>query len=149
MHRALLRRVHARRLSTVPQHAQCVVIGGGIIGTSTAYHLANRGWTDVVLLERHALTAGTTWHAAGLVTHIKHSEAMIAMVKYSRDLFARLEASETDQVGWHQVGCRTSASCAVAPRRLCVARHVVYRAPPGFFERMSRVLIGRRSSGGA
>ena len=59
--------MHARRLSTVPQHAQCVVIGGGIIGTSTAYHLAKRGWTDVVLLERHALTAGTTWHAAGLM----------------------------------------------------------------------------------
>ena len=65
MHRAL--RVHARRLSTVPKQAQCVVIGGGVIGASTAYHLAKRGWTDVVLLERHALTAGTTWHAAGLM----------------------------------------------------------------------------------
>ncbi len=55
-------------------------------------------------LEQNTLTSGSTWHAAGLVTHIKHSEAMIAMVKYSRDLFARLEASETDQVGWHQTG---------------------------------------------
>jgi len=104
MHRALLRRVHARRLSTVPKQAQCVVIGGGIIGTSTAYHLAKRGWTDVVLLERHALTAGTTWHAAGLmVTFGSLSSTSTEWRKYSKSLYQSLEAETGQSTGF--LGC--------------------------------------------
>ena len=52
---------------SLPRHARVVIVGGGVIGTSTAYHLALMGWQDIVLLERHQLTAGTTWHAAGLI----------------------------------------------------------------------------------
>jgi 4-methylaminobutanoate oxidase (formaldehyde-forming) len=74
-----------------------VVVGGGIIGTSVAYHLAAAGWKDVVLLERDRLTSGTTWHAAGLmVTFGSTSETSTEMRKYSRDLYRRLEA-ETGQ----------------------------------------------------
>ena len=74
MNSALLRGARALRAAPtrgfaapVPKHARVTVIGGGVIGTSTAYHLAKRGWTDVVLLERSGLTSGTTWHAAGLM----------------------------------------------------------------------------------
>ena len=95
--RRALRRLSSSAQQTVPQHAQCVVIGGGIIGTSTAYHLAKRGWTDVVLLERHALTAGTTWHAAGLmVTFGSLSSTSTDWRKYSKSLYQSLEA-ETGQ----------------------------------------------------
>src|SRR5499425_2027577 len=77
----------------IPGHARVVVVGGGIIGTSVAYHLALMGWKDIVLLERDRLTSGTTWHAAGLmVTFGSTSETSTEMRKYSRDLYARLEA---------------------------------------------------------
>ena len=83
--------------SGVPSHARAVVVGGGIIGTSVAYHLALMGWRDIVLLERDRLTSGTTWHAAGLmVTFGSTSETSTEMRKYSRDLYRRLE-SETGQ----------------------------------------------------
>lgn len=83
-----------------------VVVGGGVIGTSVAYHLARQGWArDVVLLERDRLTSGTTWHAAGLmVTFGSMSHTSTRMRQYTRDLYARLE-SETDQsTGLAQVG---------------------------------------------
>ena len=77
----------------LPQRARVVVVGGGIIGCSVAYHLAHMGWKDVVLLERDRLTSGTTWHAAGLmVTFGSTSETSTEMRKYTRDLYARLEA---------------------------------------------------------
>ncbi|MEZ4366050.1 MAG: FAD-dependent oxidoreductase [Kofleriaceae bacterium] len=90
---------------TLPSHARVVVIGGGIIGTSVAYHLACAGWTDVVVLERDRLTSGTTWHAAGLiVTFGSTSETSTQLRRYTRDLYARLEA-ETDQAtGFRGVG---------------------------------------------
>ena len=89
---------------TVPSHARVVVVGGGIIGCSVAYHLAHMGWTDVVLLERDRLTSGTTWHAAGLmVTFGSTSETSTEMRKYTRDLYARLEA-ETGQPTGLQAG---------------------------------------------
>ena len=77
----------------VPERARVVVVGGGVIGCSVAYHLAHMGWNDVVLLERDRLTSGTTWHAAGLmVTFGSTSETSTEMRKYTRDLYARLEA---------------------------------------------------------
>ncbi|MDP6038352.1 MAG: FAD-dependent oxidoreductase, partial [Candidatus Latescibacteria bacterium] len=76
-----------------PERANVVIVGGGIIGCSTAYHLAHMGWKDVVLLERDQLTSGTTWHAAGLmVTFGSISETSTEMRKYTRDLYSRLEA---------------------------------------------------------
>ena len=83
--------------AALPARARVVVVGGGIIGCSVAYHLAHMGWNDVVLLERDQLTSGTTWHAAGLmVTFGSTSETSTEMRKYTRDLYARLEA-ETGQ----------------------------------------------------
>ena len=88
----------------LPQRARVVVVGGGVIGCSVAYHLAHMGWNDVVLLERDRLTSGTTWHAAGLmVTFGSTSETSTEMRKYTRDLYARLEA-ETGQATGLQAG---------------------------------------------
>jgi heterotetrameric sarcosine oxidase gamma subunit len=89
----------------VPARARVVVVGGGVIGTSVAYHLAHLGWTDVVLLERDRLTSGTTWHAAGLmVTFGSTSETSTEMRRYTRDLYARLEAETGLATGLKQVG---------------------------------------------
>jgi 4-methylaminobutanoate oxidase (formaldehyde-forming) len=92
-------------MMTLPQRARVVVVGGGVIGTSVAYHLAHQGWTDVVLLERDRLTSGTTWHAAGLmVTFGSTSETSTEMRRYTRDLYARLEAETGLSTGLKQVG---------------------------------------------
>src|SRR5262245_18257820 len=89
----------------LPARARVVVIGGGIIGCSVAYHLAHMGWKDVVLLERHRLTAGTTWHGAGLiVTFGSTSETSTEMRTYTRDLYARLEAETDVPTGFKPVG---------------------------------------------
>ena len=89
----------------IPSHARVVIVGGGIIGTSVAYHLASMGWKDVVLLERDRLTSGTTWHAAGLmVTFGSTSETSTEMRKYSRDLYRRLEAETGQSTGLAQIG---------------------------------------------
>jgi heterotetrameric sarcosine oxidase gamma subunit len=89
----------------LPQRARVVVVGGGIIGCSVAYHLAHMGWKDVVLLERDRLTSGTTWHAAGLiVTFGSTSETSTEMRKYSRDLYARLESETGLSTGFKPVG---------------------------------------------
>jgi len=91
--------------ANLPRHARVVVIGGGVIGTSTAYHLALLGWKDIVLLERHTLTAGTTWHAAGLmVTYGSTSETSTAIRKYTRDLYGRLEAETGQATGFMPIG---------------------------------------------
>ncbi|KAB2911399.1 MAG: FAD-dependent oxidoreductase [Kofleriaceae bacterium] len=90
---------------SLPQRARVVVIGGGVIGCSVAYHLAHMGWKDVVLLERDRVTSGTTWHAAGLiVTFGSTSETSTEMRKYTRDLYARLPAETGQATGWKPVG---------------------------------------------
>jgi glycine/D-amino acid oxidase-like deaminating enzyme len=89
----------------LPQRARVVIVGGGIIGCSVAYHLAHMGWKDVVLLERDRLTSGTTWHAAGLiVTFGSTSETSTEMRKYTRDLYGRLEAETGLESGFKPVG---------------------------------------------
>ncbi|HEY7223767.1 MAG TPA: FAD-dependent oxidoreductase [Micromonosporaceae bacterium] len=89
----------------IPERARVVVIGGGVIGTSVAYHLAHLGVTDVLLLERDRLTSGTTWHAAGLmVTFGSMSETSTRMRQYSRELYTRLEAETGLATGFAPVG---------------------------------------------
>jgi glycine cleavage system aminomethyltransferase T/glycine/D-amino acid oxidase-like deaminating enzyme len=89
----------------LPAHARVVVVGGGVIGCSVAYHLALAGWRDIVLLERDRLTSGTTWHAAGLmVTFGSTSETSTELRKYTRDLYARLEAETGQHTGLKQCG---------------------------------------------
>lgn len=89
----------------IPTHARVVVIGGGVIGCSVAYHLAKMGCPDVVLLEQHRLTAGTTWHSAGLmVTFGSLSETSTELRKYTRDLYARLEAETGQSTGFRPIG---------------------------------------------
>ena len=92
-------------MTVLPARARVVVIGGGVIGCSVAYHLAHMGWRDVVLLERDKLTSGTTWHAAGLmVTFGSTSETSTEMRKYTRDLYARLEAETGQATGFAPIG---------------------------------------------
>ncbi len=89
----------------LPQRARVVVIGGGIIGASVAYHLAHMGEKDVILLERDRLTSGTTWHAAGLMVCFgSTSETSTEMRKYTRDLYGRLEAETGLETGFAPVG---------------------------------------------
>ena len=98
----------------LPDRARVVVIGGGVIGTSIAYHLAHLGWgSDVVLLERDRLTSGTTWHAAGLMTCFgSFSETTTSMRLYSRELYARLEAETGQATGFKPVGLIEAAADA-------------------------------------
>ena len=77
---------------TLPSSARAVIIGGGVIGCSVAYHLTRLGWTDVVLLERKRLTSGTTWHAAGLIAQLRATANMTRLAKYSQELYGSLEA---------------------------------------------------------
>ncbi|MFZ2099153.1 MAG: FAD-dependent oxidoreductase, partial [Oricola sp.] len=90
---------------TLPQQAQIVVIGGGIIGCSTAYHLAKDHKADVVLLEQGQLTSGSTWHAAGLVGQLRSSASITRVLKYSVDLYKGLEAETELATGWKMTGC--------------------------------------------
>jgi len=102
--------------SRLPDHAQAVIIGGGISGTSIAYHLAKLGWRDVILLERRQLTAGTTWHAAGLITSAgMATETLLWMTRYTRELCRSLEAETGQATGFREIG---HLHVATTPRRL-------------------------------
>ncbi|WP_442579179.1 GcvT family protein [Mesorhizobium sp. ASY16-5R] len=90
---------------TFPTHAQIVVIGGGIIGCSTAYHLARDHKADVVLLEQGKLTSGSTWHAAGLVGQLRSSASITRVLKYSVDLYKTLKGETGLETGWKMTGC--------------------------------------------
>ncbi len=85
-------------------HARVVVIGGGAVGVSTLYHLAHKGWSDVVLVERAELTAGSTWHAAGLLPLFNMSYSVGQLHKYSVDLYKRLQAETGQDVSFHATG---------------------------------------------
>jgi len=90
--------------SGIPDSARVVVIGGGIMGCSVAYHLTKHGWRDVVLLEQGRLSCGTTWHAAGLVGQLRAHQNMTRLVQYSAELYSRLEAETGQATGWKQCG---------------------------------------------
>ncbi|MEO7391009.1 MAG: FAD-dependent oxidoreductase [Ramlibacter sp.] len=104
---------------SIPSSAQIVIVGGGIVGCSTAYHLARLGKTDVLLLEQGKLTSGTTWHAAGLVGQMRPNRNMTQMSKYGIELYATLEAETGLATGWKQCG---SVNVAKTPERMMVLR---------------------------
>ncbi|MEO7940060.1 MAG: FAD-dependent oxidoreductase [Burkholderiaceae bacterium] len=103
----------------LPTQAEIVIVGGGIAGCSTAYHLAKMGKTDVVLLEQGKLTSGTTWHAAGLVGQMRPNRNMTAMSKYGIELYSTLEAETGLATGWKQCG---SVNVARTPERMQVLK---------------------------
>ncbi len=90
--------------------ARVVIIGGGIVGCSTAYHLARMGWKDVLIVEKAELTSGSTWHAAGLVGQLRSHRNVTRMLKYSVDLYGRLEEETELSTGWKPSGCLHLAS---------------------------------------
>src|ERR1700710_372401 len=93
----------------LPTRARVVIIGGGVIGTSVAYHLTKLGITDVLLLEQGQLSSGTTWHAAGLVGQLRASESGTRLVQYSTQLYTELEAETGLTAGYKQCGGVTVA----------------------------------------
>ena len=107
-------------MSTLPNNARVVIIGGGVIGCSVAYHLAKLGWKDIVLLERKQLTSGTTWHAAGLIGQLRATSNMTKLARYSAELYLGLEAETGVATGMRQVG---SVSAALTEER----REELYR----------------------
>jgi glycine cleavage system aminomethyltransferase T/glycine/D-amino acid oxidase-like deaminating enzyme len=102
-------------VDSLPAHASVVVIGGGIMGCSTLYHLAKMGVSDAILVERNKLTSGTTWHSAAQVRALRHSRNLTKMIQYSVDLYSQLEQETGQSVGWIQKG---SLSIATQPDRL-------------------------------
>lgn len=98
----------------LPSQARVVIIGGGVIGCSVAYHLAKLGWRDVVLLERKQLTCGTTWHAAGLIAQLRATANMTKLAKYTQELYGTLEAETGLATGFKRVG---SISVALTDER--------------------------------
>src|SRR3954469_1863956 len=108
-----------------PSTARAVVIGGGVIGCSVAYHLTKLGWRDVVLLEQGRLTCGTTWHAAGLVGQLRAHQNMTRLVQYSAQLYQKLEAETGHATGWKQCG---SILVARTPERVTLFKRIASAA---------------------
>ncbi|MEO1139844.1 MAG: FAD-dependent oxidoreductase [Pseudomonadota bacterium] len=96
-------------MSNLPAKARVVIIGGGVVGCSVAYHLTKLGWKDVVLLERKQLTCGTTWHAAGLIAQLRATANMTKLAKYSQELYGNLEAETGVATGFKRCGSITVA----------------------------------------
>jgi heterotetrameric sarcosine oxidase gamma subunit len=109
----------------LPGRAQVVVIGGGVIGTSVAYHLTALGWTDVLLLEQGQLSCGTTWHAAGLVGQLRATEAGTRLVQYSAALYEQLEGETGQATGFRRCGGLTVAR---TPERMTTLRRTAATA---------------------
>jgi glycine cleavage system T protein len=99
-------------MADLPSHAQVVIIGGGVGGCSIAYHLTLMGWKDVVILERHELTSGSTWHSAGLVGQMRSDANLTRMMHYSTDLYRRLKDETGVDPAWREVGGLRLASSA-------------------------------------
>ena len=106
----------------LPAQAQVVVIGGGIAGCSTAYHLAKQGVGDVVLIEKDQLTAGSTWHAAGMVGQLRASANITRLLQYSVDLYQSLEVATGLPTGWKSTG--SIRLCCTKDRRIEIERQV-------------------------
>ncbi|WP_328855518.1 FAD-dependent oxidoreductase [Microbispora hainanensis] len=102
-------------MSQLPVDARAVVIGGGVAGCSVAYHLARLGWTDVILVERHDLTEGTTWHSAGFVGQLRSTVTQTRMIMYSAGLYPELRELTGLDPGWHGVG---GLRLATTPERM-------------------------------
>jgi len=96
-------------MADVPKKASIVIVGGGIVGCSVAYHLTKLGWKDVLLLERKQLTSGTTWHAAGLIAQLRATANMTKLAKYSQELYGNLESETGVSTGFKRCGSITVA----------------------------------------
>ncbi len=112
-------------MSGIPSHARVVIVGGGIAGASTAYHLTKLGVTDVLLLEQGKLTCGTTWHAAGLVGQTRATRNATRMSRYGIELYSTLEQETGLATGWKQCG---SLNVAKTPERLKLIKRQMARA---------------------
>ena len=107
---------------SLPSHAEIVIIGGGIIGCSLAYHLAQLGKKDVILLEQGQLSCGTTWHAAGLVGQLRSHSSITRLIRYSTELYARLESETGLATGFTACG---SLSIARTDERMNAMRRTL------------------------
>ena len=102
----------------LPKHARAVIVGGGIVGCSIAYHLAKLGWSDTVLLEQGQISCGTTWHAAGLVAQLRATQSQTNLAKYTLDLYRDLEAETGQATGFRQTGSISLARTAAREEEL-------------------------------
>ena len=130
-------------MTGLPTEARAVIIGGGVVGCSVAYHLVKLGWTDVVVLERKRLTSGTTWHAAGLIGQLRATLNLTTLAQYSAELYSGLEAETGIAIGYRRNGSlglacpstamKSSPAAAQWPRRsaskpTCCRRKSVWRS---------------------
>ncbi len=126
-------------MPTLPTHARVVIIGGGIVGCSVAYHLTKLGWKDVILLERKQLTSGTTWHAAGLIAQLRATANMTKLAKYSQELYGSLEAETGVATGFKRVGSITLHSPMNALKKFIAPPP--WRAPSASISKRSPPLL--------
>ncbi|MFJ5369222.1 FAD-dependent oxidoreductase [Bosea sp. CER48] len=110
---------------SIPTQSRVVIIGGGIIGCSVAYHLTKLGWRDVLLLEQGRLSSGTTWHAAGLVGQLRSQSSMTRLIRYSTELYDSLESETGLATGWKRCG---SVSVARTEERMTQLRRTISAA---------------------
>ena len=115
--------------TALPAAARVVIVGGGVIGCSIAYHLSLLGWRDIVLLERLRLTHGTTWHAAGLVGQLRGSSNLTRLMRYGAQLYGELERQTGQATGWRGVG---SLRLAASPERWLELRRAATMARGSF-----------------
>src|SRR5215470_2476108 len=112
-------------VDSLPTQAEIVIVGGGIIGCSLAYHLTKLGRRDVLVLEQGRVTSGTTWHAAGLVGQMRPTRTMTRMSRYGIELYRTLEAETGQATGWKACG---SVNVASTPERVTELKRTVARA---------------------
>ena len=112
-------------LAAPPSTARVVIVGGGIVGCSVAYHLAKAGWKDVVLLEQGLLSGGTTWHAAGMIGQLRASNSMTQINKYSAQLYPKLAEETGHDVGWVRT---TGLTLGTNPERMTQLRRTAAMA---------------------